>query len=60
MTSSFGADNELGCVNWFKFLHTYICPKVYFDIGDQKLSQSLLEIPIRHKLKGDNSSIIRL
>ena len=58
MTSSFGPDTELRCVNWFKFLHTYVCPKVYFDIGDPRDSHSTYTI--RSNVVYDNSSIIRL
>ena len=47
MTSSFGPDAELRCVNWFKLLHM---PQSLFDIGHQKSSQNLHEIPIRHRL----------
>ena len=31
-------------------LNCYLCPRVYFDIGHQKLSQNLHEILIRHRL----------
>ena len=47
MTSSLVPDAELRCVNWFILLHM---PQVYFDIGHQKSSQNLHEIPIRHRL----------
>ena len=49
MTSSFGPDAEHGWVNWFKLLHM---PTSLLDIGHQKSSQNLHEIPIPHRLWG--------
>ena len=42
MTSSFGPDAELRCVNWFELLHM---PQVYFDIGPQNRHKIYMRFP---------------